>query len=90
MKVIKLNRRFSMYKSHGHQAALRFNSWTEQARSAEAALRQLTQTGGWSKDSEWYSYYGKANDRFQSRPYFITVRDPALLSAVLICLPAVH
>ena len=86
MKVIKLNRRFTMYKSHGHQAAMRFDSWTEQARSAENALRQLTQTGGWSKDSEWYSYYGKANDRFQSRPYFITVRNEQILSLVLLSL----
>lgn len=86
MKVIKLNRRFKMYKEHGHQAGLRFDTWNQQAQAAEAALRQITQTGGWSRDNEWYSWVGQPTRQFGTRPYFITVRDEQILSLVLLSL----
>lgn len=88
MKVIKLNRRYRMFKDHGHQAGLRFYTWNMQAQAAERLLRQLTTSGGWQPDGEWYAYTGKTSSQFGARPYFITVRDPAVLSAVLISLPA--
>ena len=84
MKIVKLNRRWNQYKEHRHTVAFRFDSWTETAKRIEDKLRQLTNTGGWTKSAEWYSYFGKAPPGYRPRPYFITMRDESLMSAVLI------
>lgn len=84
MKIIKMNRRWKQFKEHQHQVAIRFNSWTEKAKLIEDKLRELTTTGGWTKSAEWYSYFGKSPDAYRPRPYYITMRDESLMSAVLL------
>ena len=81
MKFIKLNRRFNQFKEARHTVCFRFDSYSNQSIDVEQALRSLTNTGGWEKNGEWYGYFGKGRS---PRPYFITVRDEALASMVLL------
>jgi len=84
MKVLKLNRRWKQYKEHGHTMCFRFDGWNQEATAVEKILRGLCETGGWIRDGEWYGYYGQARVYGDSRPYFITVRDENIVSAVLL------
>lgn len=84
MKIVKLNRRWRQYKEHHHVAAVRFNSWSDEAHKFEQAMKELTRTSGWSRDGQWYGYFGKPSNRTQSKPYFITVRDESLITMALL------
>ena len=85
MKVVKLNRRFRMFKEHGHTVALRFCAWNDQARSYEKVCRKkLGRDGGWPINSQWYTYFGDRNGRNTSRPYWITFRNESDLTLVLL------
>ena len=84
MKVIKLNRRYKLYKEHGYEAGLRFDSWTNKALEIENSCREHLDYS-WTHDkSDWYGYFGKrpANG---STPYFIMFRKESTLSFVLLC-----
>jgi hypothetical protein len=89
MKVVKLNRRFKQFKEHGHTVALRFvNGYSDEIRAVEKACRARLQGGGWLRNHDWYSYYGERNsrhDRDIGRPYWITFRNEADLTLVLLC-----
>lgn len=88
MKIVKLNRRFKQFKEHGHVVALRFNEYNIKARDIEATCRLKFRGGGWSRNENWYSYYGDRNSRYErdaSRPYWITFRNEAELTLVLLC-----
>jgi hypothetical protein len=87
MKVVKLNRRFRQFKEHGHTVALRFEGWTKKATEVEKVCRERLKAGGWSRDQNWYSYYGERNSRYDrdvARPYWITFRNEADLTLVLL------
>jgi hypothetical protein len=89
MKIVKLNRRFKQFKEYGHVVALRFGGFDIKARDIELACRAKLNGGGWSRDQNWYSYYGDRNshyDRDASRPYWITFRNEADLTLVLLSL----
>jgi hypothetical protein len=89
MKIVKLNRRWKQYKEHHHTVAFRFDGWSKTAKRIEDKLRQLTNTGGWTESAEWYSYFGKAPDTYRPRPYYITMRDESLMSAILLSVDAI-
>jgi hypothetical protein len=87
MKIVKLNRRFRQFKDHGHVVALRFNDWNKKANAVERVCREKLQGGGWLRDHDWYSYYGERNSRYDrdiGRPYWITFRNEADLTLVLL------
>jgi hypothetical protein len=89
MKIVKLNRRFRQFKEHGHVVALRFEGWNKKATAVEKVCREKLNGGGWSRDQDWYSYYGDRNSRYDRdavRPYLITFRNEAELTLVLISL----
>jgi hypothetical protein len=86
MKIVKLNRRFRQFKEHGHVVALRFEGWTNQSKEVEKVCRERLQGGGWLRDQDWYSYYGDRNSRYDARPYWITFRNEADLTLVLLSL----
>ena len=86
MKIVKLNRRFRQFKEHRHQVALRFDGWSEKAKEVEKVCRARLQGGGWSRDQDWYSYYGDRNSRYDARPYWITFRNETDLTLVLLSL----
>ena len=85
MKVIKLNRRYKLYKEHGYQAGLRFDAWGNKARVIEKTCRERLGDSFIRADSEWYGYFGKSPDGIRSIPYFIMFRRESTLSFVLLC-----
>ena len=82
MKTVKLNGRFRMFKEHGHTMALRFNGWTADISRYESACRRHLGSN-WNKTS-WSCYFGARNGRSDSRPYWITFRNEADLTLVLL------
>ena len=86
MKVVKLNRRFRMHKDHGHQVALRFNGWNDRAREVERVTKDTfgSQYKWHTSDYEtWHGYFGKASGHTPNRPYWITFRNPADLTMIM-------
>lgn len=83
MKIVKLNRRFKMFKEHGHTVALRFNGWTSQISAYESACRR--RLGSEYKTYSWSSHFGTRNSRTDVRPYWITFRNEADLTMVMLC-----
>jgi hypothetical protein len=92
MKVIKLNRRYQIFKEHGYQAGLRFNTYDATARSIERTCRERLGSSayGWPQasrcplDSNWTGYFGKRNV-YGPTPYFIMFQKESDLSFVLLC-----
>jgi hypothetical protein len=62
--------------------ALRFNGWTTDVARYESACRR--HLGPAFTSSSWYSYFGARNGRRDSRPYWITFRNEADLTLVLL------
>jgi hypothetical protein len=83
MKVVKLNRRFRQFREHGHTIALRFPSYTESV-PYEKTTRNKLGVGGWQRHDSWYSYFGNRSSRNDFRPYWITFRNEAELTLVLL------
>ena len=85
MKVIKLNRRYKVYKEHGYEAGLRFDSWGNKARVIEKTCRERLETSGyWPTNSIWHGYFGQRNVNGPT-PYFIMFQKESDLSFVLLC-----
>ena len=82
MKVIKLNRRYKMFKERGHTIGLKFDTWYKEADVFEAYLRKIYGMD-WNNVS-WHGYYGTRPTTTNSRPYFITIRDEKMLTAMLL------
>jgi hypothetical protein len=88
MKIIKLNRRFSMHRDHGHAVALRFSTWNQTAAKYEQAVHDMLgsqyEWTNWQNYPHWRGYFGKASGHTPQRPYWITFRDPAYLTMVIL------
>ena len=85
MKIVKLNRRFKQYKEHGHKVALRFpNGYTKDAGQIEKICRNRLSGHGWLPEHDWFHYYGASSGRYAVRPYWITFRNEADLTLVLL------
>jgi hypothetical protein len=84
MKVVKLNRRFRQFKEQGHVVALKFhNGYDHRIRDIEKICRAKLRSGGWLREHDWYSYYGKSRNGL-ARDYWITFRNEADLTLVLL------
>lgn len=86
MKVVKLNRRFRMHKEHQHEIALRFKTWCARAQEVEQVTKDTfgSQYTWHTADYEtWHGYFGKARDNGRC-PYWITFRNPADLTMILL------
>jgi hypothetical protein len=88
MKLIKLNRRFKQFIEHGHTVAFRFDEFSIDTIRIEQTLKEMTSEYGYNRCNEWYGYFGKrpkGKGYFnEPRPYFITMRDEATASMVLL------
>jgi hypothetical protein len=84
MKIIKLNRRFKQFKENNHVIAVRFDHWNNQAQLIETTANRVLRCGGWDRKADWYSYFGTARDSRSTRPYFITFRNEADLTMVML------
>ena len=82
MKIIKLNRRYKMFKERGHTIGLKFDNWYKEADVYETYLSKVY---GYDWDKiNWHGYYGTCPTKNTSRPYFITMRDEKILTAMLL------
>ena len=86
MKVIKLNRRYQIFKEHGYQAGLRFNTYGNTARNIEKTCLERLGASTYNQplESNWTRYFGKRNV-YGPTPYFIMFRKESDLSFVLLC-----
>ncbi len=85
MKLIKLNRRFRQFKEHGHTFAFKFvGGHTKEAIAIEKAARKRLADSGWNRNHSWYSYYGERPSRHGVRPFWITFRNEADATLVLL------
>ena len=94
MKIIKLNKNYSITRYHGHTVGFKFINWCSEARDIETILREMHGTSGWftkwynTKDNQpWASWMGRGRIATDPRPYFITVKDPADISVILLKRP---
>ena len=81
VKIIKLNRRFKLYKEHGMEHAIRFNSWDAKAGAVESFMREhFGSEWAWpnNRQTQWKTHWGKPV-RNNPRPYFIGVRDEEMI-----------
>ena len=85
MKVVKLNRRFKQYKEHGHVIALKFpHGYTKDAGRIEKICKDRLNGYGWRREESWCHYYGERSGRDAVRPYWITFRNEADLTMILL------
>lgn len=84
MKIVKLNRRFKMFKEHGHTVALRFNEFNRNARTIETICKEKFKTGPWNTQGPWHGRFGDRPDPFSPRPYWISFRNESDLTFVLL------
>ena len=86
MKIVKLNKRYKNFKKFGHTVAIKFDGWGDQAREVESHLSDIY---GMFNITMWNGYFGKPVETRHMvcvtvRPYWITVKDPADLTLVLL------
>jgi hypothetical protein len=86
MKVVKLNRRFKQFKENGHTVALRFPNWSKQAIAVEDHTCKKLGGGGWSRTDSWFSYFGASNGHSDRKTFWITFRNEADLTLVMLSL----
>jgi len=84
MKIVKLNRRFKQYKEHGHTVALRFNGWSQKSQVIENLCKDRLGSHGWLPQSDWHHYFGDRPRRDAPRPYWITFRNEADLTMIML------
>ena len=86
MKVIKLNRRYKLFKEHGYEAGLRFDAWGNKARLMEISCRERLGNSFHASNSDWQGYFGKSQQQgIRPTPYFIMFRRESDLSFMLLC-----
>jgi len=81
VKVIKLNRRFKLYKEHGMTHAIRFNTWDVKVGQVESFMREhfgSEWVWGNNRQTQWKTHWGKPV-RNNPRPYFIGVCDEEMI-----------
>jgi len=84
MKVVKVNRNWKQWNA-GHRVALRFDSYSESSVVEHAAARLFPESrGGYKRNGDYFSWFGKDNGRSTYRPYFISFRDEKVLTFVLL------
>ena len=85
MKVVKLNRRFNVFKEHGHTVALRFSIYGSKSQQYEKLCKAKLGGDGWNAERGWYSYFGTKSHVAVARPFWISFRNEADLTLVLLC-----
>ena len=87
MKVIKLNRRFKVYKEQGHEVAVKFLGYGSKASELEKVCRErLGENYIWNPEGTWYGWFGKKRTVMNLSPYFISFQKESDLTFVLMCL----
>jgi hypothetical protein len=79
MKIIKLDRRYNVYREYNHVVAMRFPSVAESIPYRRALAEYLPLKHGeayYDIDTRWQGWYSTKVNRFtRARPYFFSFRD---------------
>lgn len=87
MKVIKLNRRFKVYKERGHEVAVKFQGYGPKANELEKVCQaRLGENYIWNPEGTWYGWFGKKRYGMHLSPYFVSFQKESDLTFVLMCL----
>ena len=80
IKVIKLNRRFKLFKEYGFTHAIRFSSWAINTGKVEQFFRERYGSEyAWNnRPYMWKTHWGKPGKN-TPRPYMIGVRDEEMI-----------
>lgn len=80
VKVIKLNRRFKLFKEYGFTHAIRFSSWAINTGKVEQFFRERYGSEyAWNnRPYMWKTHWGKPGKN-TPRPYMIGVRDEEMI-----------
>jgi hypothetical protein len=79
IKVIKLNRRYKLYKEHGCTHAIRFNSWASESGRVEKFFRERYGSEyAYNSYGPWKTHWGKPG-KHTPRPFMIGVRDEEMI-----------
>lgn len=84
MKIVKLNRRFKVFREHGHTIALRFSIYGSKSQRYEKLCKAKLGGNGYFPERGWYSYFGTRSHGAVARPYWISFRNEADLTLVLL------
>jgi len=85
MKIVKLNRRHKQFKENGHTVALRFHRYDPRIVSVyEKVCRTRLRGHGWNREADWSGYFGYAPNSNSPRPYWITFRNEADLTMIML------
>jgi hypothetical protein len=86
MKVIKLNRRFKVYKEQGHEVAVKFIGYGKAVELEKVCRARLGENYMWNPEGTWYGWFRKKRSNMHNTPYFISFRKESDLTFVLMCL----
>jgi hypothetical protein len=85
VKVIKLNRRFKVYKERGHEVAVKFQGYGPKASELEKVCQaRLGENYIWNPEGTWYNWFGKKRYGMHLSPYFISFQKESDLTFVLL------
>lgn len=71
-----------MFREHGHAVALRFDGWSKDIAVYEYVCRK--RLGSEYKNFNWSGHFGTRSGRNDVRPYWITFRNEADLTMILL------
>jgi hypothetical protein len=83
LQIVKLDKRYTQFKTYGHTAAFKFSGWCRESHLAEYVLFDLYGHGR-SPRGQWYGYFAKSKKEMYEIPYIITFRDSSIISIVLL------
>ena len=85
MKICNANRRWRTFNEHGFKVVLRFDRWGDNSRNVEKWLTQNYNCGSYDTSGPIYGKFGRARHWSNPNPYFIGLREPSIVSALLLC-----
>ena len=84
MKIIKLDKRFSMYKE-GYTHAMRWSRWEPGIINPyEEAMRKMYGENWYTKGNSWTIQFGNKSKSSEFTPYFIYVKSESMLTMLLL------
>jgi|FreactTroBogLake_1042271.scaffolds.fasta_scaffold00029_94 hypothetical protein len=84
MKIIKLDKRFNMYKE-GYTHAMRWRNYEpREVNPYEAAMRIMYGDEWYAKGNSWHMGFGNVVKGSRVKPYFIYVKSESMLTMLLL------
>lgn len=94
MKIVKLNRNFTINRNYGFELGLKFDSWGNNAGEIEKELQARYGNSAWgwkfgfSKNikEHWSNGFGQRDAKTKSTPYWIYLRKASMLTVLRLTL----